>query len=156
MVPADKAASNTLCNPFTQGTTAPCDYLDMVLSELTLMAPTCSYINGNLYCSTLISRHRDDMKRWNISIPLVMQVSLSFYWLPRMHKDPYGARFIAASSKCTTNPLSELLTSCLSLVMIHFKEYCEGIYRNTEIHCFWIINISQQVIKDINTSTKAK
>ena len=52
--------------------------------------------------------------------------------------------------------LSELLTSCLSLVMIHFKEYCEGIYKNTGIHCFWIINNSQQVIKDINTSTKAK
>ena len=25
-------------------------------------------------------------------------------------------------------PLSQLLTSCLSLVMTHFREYCEGIY----------------------------
>ena len=83
----------------------------------------------------------------------------SFYWLLKMHKDPYGASFIAASSKCTTKPLSELLTSCLSLVMIHFKEYYEGIYRNTGIHCFWIVNNSQQVIstlEDLNTSAKAK
>ena len=151
LVPADKVASNIIvvCKKY---------YLDMVLSELTLSGSN-TYIDSNLDCSTLLSKHTDDMKRWNISIPSVMQGLPSFYWLPKMHKDPYGARFIAASSKCTTKPLSELLTSCLSLVMIHFKEYCEGIYRNTGIHCFWIINNSQQVIstlKDINTFAKAK
>ena len=146
------------------------DPLTMVVNTM-IMGSTYMYIHvhvesnsqcpfdSNLDCSTLISKHIDDMKRWNISIPSVMQGLPSFYWLPKMHKDPYGARFIAASSKCTTKPLSKLLTSCLSLVMIDFKEYCEGIYRNTGIHCFWIVNNSQQVIstlKDINTSAKAK
>ena len=33
----------------------------------------------------------------------------SFYWLPKLHKKPYGSRFIAASNKCTTKQLSSLL-----------------------------------------------
>ena len=119
MVPADKAASNIIvvCKKH---------YLDMILSELTLNGSN-TYIDSNLDCNTLISRHIHDMKQWNISIPLIMQGLPSFYWLPKMHKDPYGARFIAASSKCTTKPLSKLLTSCLSLVMMHFKR---GTYRD--------------------------
>ena len=35
----------------------------------------------------------------------------SFYWLPKLHKTPYGTRFIAASNRCTTKQLSALLTS---------------------------------------------
>ena len=73
-----------------------------------------------------------------------------------MHKTPYSSRFIAASNKCTTKPLSGLLTTCLSAVVTHFKEYCN---RNTGINCFWIINNSQHVIdtlQGINASVKAK
>ena len=38
------------------------------------------------------------------------------YWLPKLHKKPYKARFIANSSSCTTTELSQLLTSCLTAV----------------------------------------
>ena len=38
------------------------------------------------------------------------------YWLPKLHKKPYKARFIANSSSCTTTELSKLLTSCLTTV----------------------------------------
>ena len=48
----------------------------------------------------------------------------SFYWLPKLHKNPYGKRFIAASNKCTTKSLSKLLTTCLAKIICHFREYC--------------------------------
>ena len=32
------------------------------------------------------------------------------YWIAKMHKNPYKYRFIAGSSKCSTKPLSILLT----------------------------------------------
>ena len=38
------------------------------------------------------------------------------YWLPKLHKNPYKARFIPNSSSCTTTELSKLLTSCLTVV----------------------------------------
>ena len=59
-----------------------------------------------------------------------------FYWLPKLHKNPYGARFIAASHKCTTKPLSKLLTSCLKLITNHFKQCCNGILCRTGVNCF--------------------
>ena len=40
----------------------------------------------------------------------------TLYWLPKLHKNPYKARFIANSSSCTTTELSKLLTSCLTAV----------------------------------------
>ena len=40
----------------------------------------------------------------------------TLYWLPKLHKKPYIARFIANSSSCTTTELSKLLTSCLTTV----------------------------------------
>ena len=35
----------------------------------------------------------------------------TLYWLPKLKKNPYKARFIANSSSCTTTELSKLLTS---------------------------------------------
>ena len=75
-----------------------------------------------------------------------------------MHKTPYGSRFIAASNKCTTKSLSSTLTSCLTTVTVHFQEYCEGIFKNTGVNCFWIIKNSQQVLHNlqkINDTSKA-
>ena len=47
------------------------------------------------------------------------------YWLPKLHKRPYKARFIANSSSCTTSELSKLLTSCLTAVKSHVIRYCQ-------------------------------
>ena len=40
----------------------------------------------------------------------------TLYWLPKLDKKPYKARFIANSSSCMTTELSKLLTSCLTAV----------------------------------------
>ena len=40
------------------------------------------------------------------------------YWIPKMHKNPYKHGFIAGSSKCSTKPLSILLTNLLT----HIKQ----------------------------------
>ena len=83
----------------------------------------------------------------------------SFYWLPKLHKQPYGTRFIAASNKCSTKPLSQLLTTCLQMISCHFKQYCSGIYSRTGVNCFWIIDNSQQVLSalhNINYFSTAK
>ena len=42
----------------------------------------------------------------------------TFYWLPKLHKQPYKSRLIANSSSCTTTKLSKLLTSCLTIMNI--------------------------------------
>ena len=59
----------------------------------------------------------------------------SFYWLPKLHKKPYGSRFIAASNTCTTKQLSSLLTSCFKTILIHYKQYCDGTVKPLILAC---------------------
>ena len=47
----------------------------------------------------------------------------TLYWLPKLHKKPYKARFIANFSSCTTAELSKMLTSCLTAVKNIVKRY---------------------------------
>ena len=98
----------------------------------------------------VVTEHLKFMTKYKIYVDHDLRYLPSFYWLPKLHKQPYGTRFIAASNKCSTKPLSKLLTTCLSMVSRHFKQYCNGIYCKTGINCFWIIDNSQQVLSALS------
>ena len=49
------------------------------------------------------------------------------YWIPKLHKTPEKARFIAGSRSCTTTTLSKLITECLKVVRSHCTAYCKTI-----------------------------
>ena len=65
----------------------------------------------------------------------------TLYWLPKLHKTAYKARFIANSSSCTTKEHSKLLTSCLTAVKKHVIKYCEKVYERSGKNLFWSIKI---------------
>ena len=65
----------------------------------------------------------------------------TMYWLPKLHKRPYKARFIANSNSCTTTELSKLLTSCLTAVKNHVIRYCEKVYERSGKVCFGQLKI---------------
>ena len=73
------------------------------------------------------------------------------YWIPKLHKSPYKARFIANSSACTTTNLSKLLTSCLSAVKDHVIKYCEKLYKNSGVNLFWSIKNSMDVLDKLKS-----
>ena len=70
----------------------------------------------------------------------------TLYWLPKLHKKPYKARFIANSSSCTTTELSKLLTSCLTAVKKHVIKYCEKVYERSGKNLFWSIKNSGEIL----------
>ena len=49
------------------------------------------------------------------------------YWIRNMHKNPYIHRFIAASSKCSTKPLSILLKKTCLLILSKIEKVPRGI-----------------------------
>ena len=111
-------------------------YLEVMFSELNVGKQNTNVV-ANIDYEDIVTQHMQDLAHWDILIPSDMQQLPTLYWLPKMHKSPYSSRFIAASNKCTTKPLSCLLTICLSTIIKHFQEYCNGIFRNTGINCFW-------------------
>ena len=66
---------------------------------------------------------------------------LILYWLPKLHKRPYKARFIANSNSCTTTELSKLLTSCLTAIRKHVIKYCDKVYERSGKNLFLSIKI---------------
>ena len=111
LVPADKATNNVIvvCNKY---------YLNVVIMEL---GSTSTYKKVNSDCMSVINRHLDYMLKSGIDVYEQHETLPSFYWLPKLHKTPYGTRFIAASNRCTTKQLSALLTSCFKTIITHFK-----------------------------------
>ena len=71
------------------------------------------------------------------------------YWIPKLHKTPCKARFIAGSRSCTTTRLSKLITECLKLVCSHCTAYCKTIRERTGVNSMWIINNSLDVIRTL-------
>ena len=75
----------------------------------------------------------------------------TFYWLPKLHKKTYKARFIAKSSFCTTTKLSKLLTSCLTTIKNHVIKYCEKVYERSGKNLFWSIKNSCEVLNKLKS-----
>ena len=82
----------------------------------------------------------------------------TLYWLPKLHKKPYKARFIANFSSCTITELSKLLTSCLSTVKKHVIKYCGKLYEKSGKNLFWSIKNSGEILdklkaRDLNATS---
>ena len=75
----------------------------------------------------------------------------SIGYLPKLHKKPYKARFIANSSSCTTTELSKLLTSCLTTIKKNFIKYCEKVYERSGKNLFWSIKNSSEVLNKLKS-----
>ena len=72
-----------------------------------------------------------------------------FFWNPKLHKNPYKARFIAGARKCVTKPLNILVNTSLKLLKKGFEKYCETIYNNSGINPFWSIDSSERFIEKL-------
>ena len=75
----------------------------------------------------------------------------TLYWLPKLHKIPYKARFMANSSSCATTELSKLLTSCLTAIRKHVINYCNKVYERSGKNLFWSIKKSNEVLNKLKS-----
>ena len=73
--------------------------------------------------------------------------------IPMMHKNPYKHRFIAGSSKCSTKPLSILLTKLLTHIKQGLQKYCETAYSRSGINQMWILKNSKELLEHLKSPT---
>ena len=114
-VPTDKASNNisVVCKKF---------YVEQSMKELDISLNFSTKNNADKTyvpvikedVSSLVRRHRRYMKANSIEeaedLPFL-------YWIPQMHKKPYSKqRYIAAFARCSTKPLSVVLTKCLKVI----------------------------------------
>ena len=105
--PADKASNSYtfVCRKY---------YVSILIEELVLnsLPGNPTYNLTYFSASEVLENHKSvltsfDPNEDGLDLPYI-------YWIPKMHTNPYKHRFIAGSAKCSTKPLSILLTKLLT------------------------------------------
>ena len=107
---------------------------------------TKSYVSVPTSEQVVVSDHIDKCKELNTEVKITQHNLPTMYWIPKLHKKPYKARFISNSRSCTTTNISILLTSCLAKIKDHVELYCDKAYQNSGINLFWSIKNSTEVL----------
>ena len=124
-------------------------YIDTLKQEL---SGTKAYKQTSEKEKSVINNHIfHNATRFAVSVNEDQERLPTFYWLPKLHKKPYKARFIANSSSCTTTELSKLLTSCLTVIKNHVIKYCEKVYERSGKNLIWSIKHSCEVLNKLKS-----
>ena len=124
LVPADKAANNVVV-------VCRLHYVNTLKQELD---GTRAYLETDTDEVSVVNAHLNDLPvKFSVCVNEGQDKLPTLYWLPKLHKRPYKARFIANSSSCTTTELSKLLTSCLTAIKSHVIRYCETVYEKVQV-----------------------
>ena len=101
---------------------------------------------------SVINKHCNDIAtKFAVGITESQEKLPTFYWLPKLHKRPYKARFIANSSSCITTSLSKVLISCLTAIKNHWIKYCEKTYEREGINYFGSIKKPTEILNKLKT-----
>ena len=137
LAPADKAANNVVI-------VWRLYYISTLIQEL---GSTKTYERISIDERSVVNTHSIDITaKFAVSIKEKQSRLPTLYWLPKLHKRPYKARFIANSSSCITTVLSKLLTSCLTAVKTHWIRYFDIVYERDGINYFWSIKNSNEIL----------
>ena len=140
LVPADKAANNVVV-------VCRLHYVNTLKQELD---GTRAYLETDTDEVSVVNAHLNDLPvKFSVCVNEGQDKLPTMYWLPKLHKRPYKARFIANSSSCTTTELSKLLTSCLTAIKSHVIRYCETVYETSNKNRFWSIKNSGEVLSKL-------
>ena len=144
-MPADKAGNNIIfaCKYY---------YIHTLMEELGSNSGSSSsstYENQDVTADEIIRTHTTILENvFHVTLQQKDKHLPQLYWIPKLHKTPYKARFIAGSSSCTTTKrIYKLITECLKLVKSHCTSHCKTFLERTGFNCMWIINNSMDVIR---------
>ena len=103
-------------------------------------------------CSGSVNSHLNDMPyKLTVNVKERQDKLPTMYCLPKLHKRPHKAGFIANSSSCTTTELSKLLTSCLTSVKSRVIRFYETVYERSRKGMFWSIKNSSEVLSKLKS-----
>jgi hypothetical protein len=73
----------------------------------------------------------------------------SLYWISKLRNCPFKQGYIVGSAKCSTKPLTKLLTCILSAVKTGLQSYCDSSYSRGGVNQMWILKNSKDQLEYI-------
>ena len=144
VVPIDKAANNVaiICKRF---------YVQKLLDEVG--------VPGNASPTYKLSEEDPDnvihnnallCEKFGISLEERLRTLPFMYWMPKMHYSPPRARFIIASSSCSTKPLSQITSSIFKHIFNQIRNFHKKSYFYKNYNRFWVIENSAPIIEKLS------
>ncbi len=156
IVPADKAANNYvfICQKF---------YLDVMCEELgitwTTNSPTVTgnntYIPIQESKDSILTRHIQILAAYGTEKPKFQKLP-KMYMIPKLHKNPYGYRFISSAKDTSLQNLSLVLHKILVMLRTHLKNYCNVIKERSGNDLYWAINSSFEFLNKVQQNNNCK
>ena len=87
----------------------------------------------------------------NIKVSELMKDIPSIYWIPKMHKNPIGSRFIAGSKLCSIKNISKYFSKALKLILNHMKLYGSTVLQRSDLNYYWILDNSLDFLENIKS-----
>ena len=110
IVPIDKAANNIaiICKRF---------YVMRLLKEVGALGnPELTYQISSADPIDIINNNVEVCNRYGLNVENRQRTLPIMYWTPKMHYNPSRARFIVSSAKCSTKPLSRVISNTFKLI----------------------------------------
>ena len=150
LVPIDKASNNIafVCKSF---------YIKCILDEVGVSSlPSNTYEICKRNIQNLIESNIQICNKFGLKVEEEYETLPIIYWMPKMHKKPSGARFIVASSKCSTKPLSKTISYIFKLIFEQIQNFHLKSKFYTNINRFWVVKNSFPVIEKLNNINKRR
>ena len=153
IVPIDKADNNIsiICKRF---------YVMRLLKEVGALGnPDPTYEISNINPADLINDDVILCERFSLTLDEGQKTLPIMYWTPKMHYTPSRARFIVSSAKCSTKPISQVVSNAFKLIFKQIQNFHDQSKFYKNYNRFWVIDNSKPLIERldvINTRKKAK
>ena len=140
IVPADKSSNNNtfVCRRY---------YVDFMIEELGLhlLPGNPTYNLTDFSTSEVLDNYKSVLTSFDIQTTDVCHTFIEFH---RCTKIP---RIIAGSVKCSTKPLSILLTKLLTHIKQALQKYCETSYSRSGDNQMWILKNSKELLEHLQS-----
>ena len=143
VVPIDKASNNVaiICKRF---------YIHKLLNEVGVpgdASPT--YKLSTKDPNDVIDNNISLCEKYGLSVEDRLKTLPFMYWLPKMHYNPPRARFIIASSTCSTKPLSKVTSLIFKHIFNQVRNFHQKSYFYKNYNRFWVIENSFPIIEKL-------
>ena len=110
-----------------------------------------TYTPTTLAREQILDNHRPVLYSFGISTKDEELHRPSLYWIPKLHMCPFKQSYVVGSAKCSTKPLSKLLSCILSAVKTVFQSYCDTSYSTGGVNQMWILKNSEDQLEYIQS-----
>ena len=150
VVPIDKASNNVaiICKRF---------YIQKLLDEVGVPGDASStYKLSGKDPNEVVQNNAEYCEKLGMNLEERLKTLPFMYWIPKMHYDPPRARFIVASSTCSTKPLSKTASSIFKHIFNQIRNFHQKSYFYKNYNRFWPIENSSPVIDKLTRINEKK